>query len=164
MLAPLALPQEQGRTHPLARQLSVRACKNSSVQAQYLCLKVVGVQVRFCSSGTEACISALRLMRAYTKRDKLIKFVGCFHGHGDAFLVQAGSGVATLGLPDSPGVPDGSTAGTLCATYNDLDSVKKVRALDSWVLLLCSGSSIRKCDLYQPTRLASGGHALAGSS
>jgi len=59
--------------------------------------------VRFCSSGTEACISALRLMRAYTGREKLIKFVGCFHGHGDAFLVQAGSGVATLGLPDSPG-------------------------------------------------------------
>lgn len=59
--------------------------------------------VRFCSSGTEACISALRLMRAFTGREKLIKFVGCFHGHGDAFLVQAGSGVATLGLPDSPG-------------------------------------------------------------
>eukprot|EP00892_Ulva_mutabilis_P007151 jgi/Ulvmu1/4808/UM020_0093.1 len=82
--------------------------------------------VRFCSSGTEACISALRLMRAYTGREKLIKFVGCFHGHGDAFLVQAGSGVATLGLPDSPGVPKGSTAGTLCATYNDLDSVKSI--------------------------------------
>lgn len=61
--------------------------------------------VRFCSSGTEACISALRLMRAYTGREKVIKFVGCFHGHGDAFLVQAGSGVATLGLPDSPGAP-----------------------------------------------------------
>lgn len=59
--------------------------------------------VRFCSSGTEACISALRLMRAYTGREKIIKFIGCFHGHGDAFLVQAGSGVATLGLPDSPG-------------------------------------------------------------
>jgi len=60
--------------------------------------------VRFTSSGTEACLSALRLMRAYTKRDKIIKFVGCYHGHADSFLVKAGSGVATLGLPDSPGV------------------------------------------------------------
>eukprot|EP00803_Ostreobium_quekettii_P000323 evm.model.scf_509.5 EVM.evm.TU.scf_509.5 scf_509:46307-52461(+) len=84
--------------------------------------------VRFVNSGTEACLSALRLMRAYTKREKIVKFVGCYHGHADAFLVKAGSGVATLGLPDSPGVPAGSTAGTLCATYNDLDSVKKIFA------------------------------------
>jgi glutamate-1-semialdehyde 2,1-aminomutase len=59
--------------------------------------------VRFVSSGTEACLSVLRLMRAYTKREKIIKFVGCYHGHADSFLVKAGSGVATLGLPDSPG-------------------------------------------------------------
>lgn len=59
--------------------------------------------VRFVSSGTEACLSVLRLMRAFTKREKIIKFVGCYHGHADSFLVKAGSGVATLGLPDSPG-------------------------------------------------------------
>lgn len=63
-------------------------------------------------------------MRAFTKRDVVVKFEGCYHGHGDAFLVQAGSGVATLGLPDSPGVPKGATTSTLCATYNDLESVE----------------------------------------
>lgn len=63
--------------------------------------------VRFVSSGTEACLSVLRLMRAYTKREKIIKFVGCYHGHADSFLVKAGSGVATLGLPDSPGDAEG---------------------------------------------------------
>ena len=82
--------------------------------------------VRMCNSGTEACLSVLRLMRAYTGRNKVIKFVGCYHGHADAFLVQAGSGVLTLGLPDSPGVPKETTAATLTATYNDLDSVKAV--------------------------------------
>lgn len=102
-------------------------CELENVMAKMVIDRVPSVErVRFCSSGTEACISALRLMRAYTGREKLIKFVGCFHGHGDAFLVQAGSGVATLGLPDSPGVPKGSTAGTLCATYNDLESVKAI--------------------------------------
>lgn len=100
-------------------------CELENTMAKIVIERVPSVEmVRFCSSGTEACISALRLMRAYTGREKIIKFVGCFHGHGDAFLVQAGSGVATLGLPDSPGVPKGSTAGTLCATYNDLDSVR----------------------------------------
>jgi len=82
--------------------------------------------VRFCNSGTEACMGALRLMRAYTGREKIIKFEGCYHGHADAYLVQAGSGVATLGLPDSPGVPSGATATTLCAPYNDLEAVKKL--------------------------------------
>merc|ERR1719221_1989509 len=66
----------------------------------------------------------LRLVRAYTKRETIIKFEGCYHGHADSFLVQAGSGVATLGLPDSPGVPKGATAGTLCAEYNNLESVE----------------------------------------
>ena len=80
--------------------------------------------VRFVNSGTEACMAVLRLMRAFTGRDKVIKFEGCYHGHADMFLVKAGSGVATLGLPDSPGVPKAATQGTLTAPYNDLDAVK----------------------------------------
>ncbi len=80
--------------------------------------------VRFVNSGTEATMSALRLARAYTRRDKIIKFQGCYHGHADMLLVQAGSGVATLGLPDSPGVPRSATQDTLVARYNDLESVR----------------------------------------
>jgi glutamate-1-semialdehyde 2,1-aminomutase len=84
--------------------------------------------VRFVNSGTEACMAVLRLMRAFTGRDKLIKFEGCYHGHADMFLVKAGSGVATLGLPDSPGVPRSTTANTLTAPYNDLEAVKTLFA------------------------------------
>ncbi len=80
--------------------------------------------VRFVNSGTEACMAVIRLMRAFTGRDKIIKFSGCYHGHADMLLVQAGSGVATLGLPDSPGVPKSATVNTLTATYNDLEGVK----------------------------------------
>ncbi len=80
--------------------------------------------VRFVNSGTEACMAVLRLMRAFTQRDKIIKFEGCYHGHADMFLVKAGSGVATLGLPDSPGVPKAATSDTLTAPYNDLEAVK----------------------------------------
>ena len=80
--------------------------------------------VRFTNSGTEACMGVLRLMRAYTKREKVIKFDGCYHGHADSFLVAAGSGVATLGLPDSPGVTNGASGDTLVATYNDIETVK----------------------------------------
>jgi glutamate-1-semialdehyde 2,1-aminomutase len=82
--------------------------------------------VRFTNSGTEACMGMLRLVRAHTGREKIIKFEGCYHGHADSFLVQAGSGVATLGLPDSPGVPASATKATLCAEYNNLDSVKEI--------------------------------------
>jgi glutamate-1-semialdehyde 2,1-aminomutase len=82
--------------------------------------------VRFTNSGTEACMGMLRLVRAYTNREKIIKFEGCYHGHADSFLVQAGSGVATLGLPDSPGVPKAATQATFCAEYNNLDSVKAI--------------------------------------
>ncbi len=80
--------------------------------------------VRFVNSGTEACMSVLRLMRAFTGREKIIKFEGCYHGHADMFLVKAGSGVATLGLPDSPGVPKSTTNSTLTAPFNDLEAVK----------------------------------------
>ncbi len=84
--------------------------------------------VRFVNSGTEACMAVQRLMRAYTQRDKIIKFEGCYHGHADMFLVKAGSGVATLGLPDSPGVPKNVTKDTLTAPFNDLEAVKTLFA------------------------------------
>lgn len=82
--------------------------------------------MRFVSSGTEATMSAVRLARAFTKRDAILKFEGCYHGHADSFLVRAGSGVATLGLPDSPGVPAALAALTLTAPFNDLDVARGV--------------------------------------
>lgn len=84
--------------------------------------------LRFVNSGTEATMSALRLARAFTQRDKIVKFEGCYHGHADMLLVQAGSGVATLGLPDSPGVPAATAQDTLTATFNDLQSVELIFA------------------------------------
>mmetsp|Transcript_29957 Transcript_29957/g.50286 ORF Transcript_29957/g.50286 Transcript_29957/m.50286 type:complete len:499 (+) Transcript_29957:46-1542(+) len=102
-------------------------CEKENVLAQMVIDAVPSIEmVRFVNSGTEACMSVLRLMRAYTQREKVIKFEGCYHGHADMFLVKAGSGVATLGLPDSPGVPKSTTASTLTAPYNDLDAVKKL--------------------------------------
>ncbi|WP_108669419.1 glutamate-1-semialdehyde 2,1-aminomutase [Peribacillus acanthi] len=80
--------------------------------------------IRMVSSGTEATMSALRLARGYTGRNKILKFEGCYHGHGDSLLIKAGSGVATLGLPDSPGVPEGVAMNTITVAYNDLESVK----------------------------------------
>ncbi|MBG9546482.1 glutamate-1-semialdehyde 2,1-aminomutase [Cytobacillus firmus] len=80
--------------------------------------------VRMVSSGTEATMSALRLARGFTGRNKIMKFEGCYHGHGDSLLIKAGSGVATLGLPDSPGVPEGVAKNTITVPYNDLDSVR----------------------------------------
>ncbi|PRO64917.1 glutamate-1-semialdehyde 2,1-aminomutase [Alkalicoccus urumqiensis] len=80
--------------------------------------------VRMVSSGTEATMSALRLARGYTGRDKILKFEGCYHGHGDSLLIKAGSGVATLGLPDSPGVPASTAANTLTVPYNDPESLR----------------------------------------
>src|ERR671912_1483414 len=83
-------------------------------------------RVRFVSSGTEAAMSAVRVARAATKRDKIIKFEGCYHGHADPFLVQAGSGAMTLGVPTSPGVPAAAARDTLLARYNDLESVERL--------------------------------------
>ena len=83
-------------------------------------------RIRFVSSGTEATMSAVRVARAATKRDRIVKFEGCYHGHADAFLVRAGSGALTLGVPTSPGVPAAAAADTLIAQYNDLESVESV--------------------------------------
>lgn len=81
-------------------------------------------KIRFVNSGTEACMSAVRLARGYTKRDKIIKFAGCYHGHSDSFLIQAGSGAITFGSPNSPGVTEGTAKDTLLANYNDIENVK----------------------------------------
>jgi len=81
-------------------------------------------KIRFVNSGTEACMSAVRLARGFTGREKIIKFAGCYHGHSDSFLIQAGSGAITFGTPNSPGVTQGTAKDTLLATYNDLQSVK----------------------------------------
>src|SRR5499427_8986071 len=86
-------------------------------------------KIRFVSSGTEATMSALRLARGFTKRDLLLKFEGCYHGHADSFLSQAGSGLATLGIAECPGVPDALAKLTLNATYNDLEAVEKTFAM-----------------------------------
>lgn len=83
-------------------------------------------KIRFVNSGTEACMSAVRLARGFTGKDKIIKFAGCYHGHSDSFLIQAGSGAVTFGSPNSPGVTQGTAQDTLLANFNDLDNVKKV--------------------------------------
>ncbi|GIZ07539.1 glutamate-1-semialdehyde 2,1-aminomutase [Flavobacterium sp. UMI-01] len=81
-------------------------------------------KIRFVNSGTEACMSAIRLARGFTKRDKIVKFAGCYHGHSDSFLIQAGSGAITFGSPNSPGVTQGTAKDTLLANYNDIENVK----------------------------------------
>jgi glutamate-1-semialdehyde 2,1-aminomutase len=83
-------------------------------------------KVRFVNSGTEACMSAVRLARGYTNRDKIIKFSGCYHGHSDSFLIQAGSGASTLGVPNSPGITKGTASDTLLANYNDISQVENI--------------------------------------
>ena len=119
-----------GHAHPeviealhqaLAKGTSFGApCALENQLAQMVIDAVPSVEmVRFVNSGTEACMAVLRLMRAYTGRDKLIKFEGCYHGHADLCLVNAGSGGATRGLPDSPGVPSSTTAHTRTAPSND---------------------------------------------
>ena len=85
-------------------------------------------KIRFVNSGTEACMSAVRLARGFTGKDKIIKFSGCYHGHSDSFLIQAGSGAVTFGSPNSPGVTQGTAKDTLLATYNNIESVKALAA------------------------------------
>ncbi|MCL6575610.1 glutamate-1-semialdehyde 2,1-aminomutase [Kyrpidia sp.] len=124
-----------GHAHPdVVRAITETAARGTSFGAPTLletelaervCQLMPSVEVvRMVNSGTEATMSALRVARAYTRRDRVVKFIGCYHGHGDSFLVKAGSGVATLGLPDSPGVPEGVTANTIALPYNDLDAVR----------------------------------------
>jgi len=97
--------------------------------AKMVCEAVPSIEmIRFVSSGTEATMSALRLARAFTKREKIVKFAGCYHGHSDGLLAKAGSGATTLGVPDSPGVPQGYAQNTLIARYNDLESVRELFA------------------------------------
>ncbi len=128
-----------GHAHPeviealhqaLAKGTSFGApCALENVLAEMVIDAVPSIEmVRFVNSGTEDCMAVQRLMRAFTGRDKLLKFEGCYHGHADMFLVKAGSGVATLGLPDSPGVPKSVTVDTLTAPFNDLEAVKELFA------------------------------------
>jgi glutamate-1-semialdehyde 2,1-aminomutase len=96
-----------------------------TAMASLVCERVPSIEVvRMVNSGTEATMSALRLARGYTKRNKIMKFEGCYHGHADSLLIKAGSGVATLGLPDSPGVPESVAVNTITVPYNDIDSVR----------------------------------------
>ena len=128
-------PMILGHNHPEIREAVIRACEKglsygaateAEVEiAELICSTVRNIgMVRMVNSGTEAVMSAIRTARGFTGRDKIVKFMGCYHGHSDALLVQAGSGVMTAGVPDSAGVPAGCTKDTLSAVYNDLSSVK----------------------------------------
>jgi len=102
-------------------------CEQEIELAELICTAIASVdKVRLVNSGTEATMSAVRLARAYTGRERIVKFEGCYHGHADAFLIKAGSGMLTGGIPTSPGVPGSTAAQTLTARYNDLASVKKL--------------------------------------
>jgi glutamate-1-semialdehyde 2,1-aminomutase len=126
-----------GHAHPAVTQaIAEAASKGASFGAPSpleleLARRVIGFfpsieLIRFVNSGTEATMSAVRLARAFTERSLIVKFEGCYHGHADSFLVQAGSGVATLGLPDSPGVPAATASATLIAPFNDLPAVQAI--------------------------------------
>ena len=128
-------PMILGHNNPLIREAVIKACEKGlsygaatekEVEMAELITGIVPSidMVRMVNSGTEAVMSAVRAARGYTGRNKIVKFMGCYHGHSDAMLVQAGSGVMTAGIPDSAGVPGGCTKDTLSAVYNDVDSVK----------------------------------------
>ena len=128
-------PMILGHNFPQTREAVVEACADGLSfgcateieveMAEFICEHLPHVEmVRMVNSGTEAVMSAIRAARGYTGRDKIIKFAGCYHGHSDALLVSAGSGVMTSGVPDSAGVPKGCTQDTMTAVYNDLNSVK----------------------------------------
>lgn len=128
-------PMILGHNHPAIRNAVIDAAQNGLSfgapteievkMAELVCSLIPGMDmVRMVNSGTEATMSAIRLARGYTKRDKIIKFEGCYHGHADCLLVKAGSGALTLGQPNSPGVPADFARHTLTCTYNDLESVR----------------------------------------
>lgn len=130
-------PMLFGQAHPVIENAVREALSDGfsfgapSLKEVLIAEKIVSMvpsieKVRLVNSGTEATMAAIRLARAYTKRDKIIKFEGCYHGHGDSFLIAAGSGVATLGTPDSPGVTVSTARDTLTAVYNDLASLKSL--------------------------------------
>jgi glutamate-1-semialdehyde 2,1-aminomutase len=130
-------PQILGHAHPsivaALKEQVVRGTsfgtptENEAIMAE-LVINMVGSvdKVRMVNSGTEACMSAVRLARGYTSRNKIVKFAGCYHGHSDSFLIQAGSGAATFGVPNSPGVTQGTATDTLLAPYNDLDFISEL--------------------------------------
>ena len=128
-------PMLFGQAHPAIEQAVRDALTNGfsfgapSYNEVLIAEKIISMvpsieKVRLVNSGTEATMAAIRVARAYTKRDKIIKFEGCYHGHGDSFLIAAGSGVATLGTPDSPGVTESTARDTLTAVYNDIESLE----------------------------------------
>ena len=128
-------PMILGHNFPEIREAVLKACEKglsfgcaTEVEvemAEFICEHLPHVEmVRMVNSGTEAVMSAVRAARGFTGKSKIIKFAGCYHGHSDALLVSAGSGVMTSGIPDSAGVPAGCTQDTMTAVYNDLDSVK----------------------------------------
>lgn len=128
-------PMILGHANPMVQEAVIKAVENSFSfgaptrkeveMAELICSMVPSVEkVRMVNSGTEACMSAIRVARGYTGRNKIIKFEGCYHGHGDSFLIAAGSGAVTMGAPDSPGVTQGVANDTLTAPYNDLAAVE----------------------------------------
>ena len=130
-------PMILGHAHPLIEESVASAIKSSLSfgapteaeveMAALICSMIPSIEkVRMVNSGTEATMSAIRLARGFTGRDKVIKFEGCYHGHGDSFLIAAGSGALTMGIPNSPGVTEGVAGDTLIARFNDLASVKKL--------------------------------------
>jgi len=130
-------PMILGHSHPKVVEAIKNAAENGSSfgaptsseveLAQMVCEAYAAIEkVRMVSSGTEATMSAIRLARGCTGRDKILKFEGCYHGHGDSLLVKAGSGAATFGVPTSPGIPDDFAKLTLTATYNDLEETKQL--------------------------------------
>ncbi len=135
-------PMILGHAHPAVEEAVLEAAKEGLSfgaatereveMAELICSIVPSIEmVRMVNSGTEAVMSAIRAARGFTGRDKIVKFNGCYHGHSDGLLVQAGSGVMTAGVPDSGGVPAGCTRDTLTATYNDLESVRALFAANA---------------------------------
>lgn len=130
-------PMILGHNHPAIREAVIKASENGLSfgcatakeveMAEFICERIPHVEmIRMVNSGTEAVMSAIRVARGFTGKDKIIKFAGCYHGHTDAMLVSAGSGVMTSGVPDSAGVPKGCTQDTMIAVYNDLERVEEL--------------------------------------